>query len=143
MFEKDTDELFEELKIQPDVEQFLAENQTEFTVPLHEYLNKILQEKKLSKKDVVNSVNFDKKHAYHIFSGNKKPSRKKLLAIARAINLNLDETQYLLRYGGFAILYPRNPYDAVIISATENNLTLAETELLLEQLGELPLSDLA
>lgn len=43
MHEKDTDKLFEELKIQPDVEQFLAENQAEFTVPLHEYLNKILE----------------------------------------------------------------------------------------------------
>ena len=141
MYEKDTDQLFEELKIQPDVEVFLAENQTEFTVPLHEYLSKLLQEKNLSKKDVVHSLNFDKKHAYHIFSGNKKPSRKKLLAIARAMKLNLDETQYLLRYGGFAILYPRDPYDAVIISAIENNLSLAETELFLEQLGELPLSD--
>lgn len=141
MHEKDTDQLFEELKIQPDVEVFLAENQTEFTVPLHEYLNRLLKEKNLSKKDVVHSLNFDKKHAYHIFSGNKKPSRKKLLAIARAMNLNLTETQYLLRYGGFAILYPRDPYDAVIISAIENNLSLAETELFLEQLGELPLSD--
>lgn len=141
MHEKDTDQLFEELKIQPDVEVFLAENQTEFTVPLHEYLNKLLREKNLSKKDIVNSINFDKKHAYHIFSGNKQPSRKKLLAIARAMNLNLSETQYLLRYGGFAILYPRDPYDAVIISAIENNLSLAETELFLEQLGELPLSD--
>lgn len=141
MHEKDTDQLFEELKIQPDVEVFLAENQTEFTVPLHKYLNKLLQEKNLSKKDIVNSIDFDKKHAYHIFSGNKQPSRKKLLAIARAMKLNLTETQYLLRYGGFAILYPRDPYDAVIISAIENNLSLAETELFLEQLGELPLSD--
>lgn len=57
MHEKDTDQLFEELKIQPDVEIFLAENQTEFTLQLYEYLNKLLQEKNLSKKDVVNSVN--------------------------------------------------------------------------------------
>lgn len=138
MFEKDTDELFEELKIQPDVEIFLAENQTEFTMHLHEYLNKLLQEKNLSKRDVIHSLNFDQKHAYHIFAGTKKPSREKLLAISRAMNLNLQETQYLLRYAKFGNLYPRNPFDSVIIYSIEHNLTVAETNLLLEQLGELP-----
>ena len=58
------------------------------------------------------------------------------------MNLNLSETQYLLRYGGYGILYPRDSYDAIIISAIEHNMTVAETaetNLLLEQLGELPL----
>lgn len=138
MFEKDTEQLFEELKIEPDVENFIAANQTEFTKPLHEYLNQLLQEKNLSKAEIVKQLNFDKKHAYHIFAGSKKPSRNKLLAITRAMNLNLEETQYLLRYAGFGILYPRDPFDAVIISAIEHKLTLAETDRYLEQLGELP-----
>ena len=141
MYDKDTDELFEELKIQPDVENFLAENFSELTIPLHEYLEEILHEKNLSKKEVISKLNFDHKHAYHIFSGNKKPSRQKLLAISRAMNLNLDETQYLLRYAGFAILYPRNAWDAVIISAIQQNLSVRETNYLLEQLGEKTFTD--
>lgn len=138
MFEKDTDKLFEELKINPDAENFLAQNQNELTVPLHEYLNKLLQDKNLIKSELVKKINNDDKHIYHIFSGLKKPSREKLLTIARAMELNLEETQYLLRYGGFAILYPRNSWDAVIISAIEKNLTIIETNLILDQLG-LPL----
>lgn len=141
MYDKDTDELFEELKIQPDVENFLAENFSELTIPLHEYLNKILQKKKLSKSEIVKQLNFDRNHAYHIFAGDKKPSRQKLLAISRAMNLNLDETQYLLRYAGFAILYPRNAWDAVIISAIQQNLSVRETNYLLEQLGEKTFTD--
>ena len=140
MFEKDTDQLFDELKIDSDVENFIAANQSEFTKPLHEFLNQLLQEKNLSKTEVIKKLNFDKKHAYHIFSGTKKPSRNKLLALAIAMNLNFEETQYLLRYTGFGSLYPRNPYDAVIISAIEQKLTLAETDSYLEQLGELPLN---
>jgi len=140
MFDKDTDQLFHELKIQSDVENFIANNQDEFTKPLHEYLNQLLQDKNLSKSEIIQNLNFDKKHAYHIFNGTKKPSRKKLLAIARALHLDFDDTQYLLRYAGFGSLYPRDPYDAVIIYAIEHDLTLAETDRYLEQLGELPLN---
>jgi transcriptional regulator with XRE-family HTH domain len=138
MFEKDTDALFEELKINPDAENFLAQNQGELTTPLYEYLNKLLKEKNLSKSELIKKINKDDKHIYHIFSGAKKPSREKLLAIARAMELNLEETQYLLRYGGFAILYPRNERDSVIIAAIEKNLSIIDTNLILSQLG-LPL----
>ena len=138
MYEKDTDQLFDELKISSDVENFIANNQEEFTLPLHNYLQKLLQEKNLSKSDIINQINFDKKHAYHIFAGTKKPSRPKLLAISRAMNLNLDETQYLLRYAGFGSLYPRDPFDSVVIYAIEHNLNVEETNNYLAQLGELP-----
>lgn len=45
MHEKDTDELFGELKIKSDVENFIVANQNEFKIPLHEYLNELLQKK--------------------------------------------------------------------------------------------------
>ena len=138
MFEKDTDKLFEELKIQPDAREFLAQNQNEMKTSLHEYLNKLLQEKNFTKSELVKKINSDDKHIYHIFSGTKQPSRKKLLTIARAMELNLDETQYLLRYGGFAILYPRDKWDAVIIAAIEKNFSIIKTNLILSQL-KLPL----
>lgn len=138
MYEKDTDKLFEELKIQPDAKNFIAQNQNEFKLPLNAYLEKLLQEKHLEKKDIVKTINKDDKHIYHIFEGSKNPSRKKLLTIARAMQLNLDETQYLLRYGGFGILYPRDRWDAVIIAAIEKNLSIVKTNLILSQL-KLPL----
>ena len=135
MFEKDTDKLFEELKIKPDAENFIAQNQNELKTPLHEYLTKLLQEKHLEKKDIVKTINKDDKHIYHIFDGSRNPSREKLLTISRAMELNLDETQYLLRYGGFGILYPRNKWDAVVIAAIEKNLSISKTNDILGALG--------
>lgn len=139
MFEKNTEELFNGLKDDPDVENFLANNQQEFSKPFHEYLNNLLEEKKLSKKYLCKELNCNPAHIYHIFSGTKKPSRQRIVAISRAMNLNLEETQYLLRYGGYGILYPRNPWDAVVISSIEHKLPVAEMNELLRQLGEIPI----
>lgn len=139
MYEKNTEELFNALKKDPDVEQFLANNPQEFLTPLHVYLKKLLDDKKLTKKFLYTELNCQPAHIYHIFEGTKKPSRQRLVAISRAMNLNLDETQYLLRYGGYGILYPRNPWDAVVISSIEHNLPVAEMNELLRQLGEIPI----
>jgi len=141
MYRKNTDELFNNLKENSDVEKFLEDNQHEFSKPLHEYLKELLAKKNLTKKILHKALNCEPSHIYHIFSGKKKPSRPRLLAIARAMNLNLEETQYLLRYGGYGILYPRNTWDAVIISAIEHNLSATEMNELLLQLGEIPIFD--
>jgi len=139
MFEKNTDELFNKLKKDPDIEKFLADNQNEFTKPLNEYLGCLLEQKHFTKKDLYKKLCCEPSHVYHIFKGEKKPSRKFLLAMARVMQLNLEETQYLLRYGGYGILYPRNTWDAVIISAIEQNLSVADTDELLNNLNEEPI----
>ena len=53
----------------------------------------------------------------------------------------MDEIQYLLRYAGFGLLYPRNQWDAIIISAVEQKFTVAQTNELLYRLGEKTLGD--
>lgn len=134
-----TEELFNELKTDLDIENFIAANQPEFTKPLYKFLSEILDSKNLTRKEIAFEMNVDPSYIHHIFSGKKNPSRERLLAIARAMDLNLQETQYLLRYAGFGILYPRNPFDSVVIYAIENNLTFKEMNNYLKQLGELPI----
>ena len=136
---RDTTELFNELKTDLDIENFIAANQSEFTKPLYKFLTELLKERHLTRKEIAFAMNVDPSYIHHIFSGAKKPSRERLLAIARVMDLNLDETQYLLRYGGYGILYPRTPYDSVIIYAIENGLTFSEMNNYLKQLGELPI----
>ena len=119
-----------------DLQKFLKRNQAEFTKPLHEYLNQILQEKNLSKTEVIKKSLININYAYHIFLGKrKKTSRDKILALGLSMNLNLEEMQYLLRYAGCGVLYPRNTRDAIIISAVEQDLSVADTNSLLENLG--------
>lgn len=134
---KDTDSLFAELKADKRIERFLTDNQEEFTLPLSQYLEQLLVAKGLEKSTVIKESGLDRIYAYQIFSGRReKPSRPKLLALTRAFSLNLEETQYLLRYAGLGILYPRNPWDSIVISAIGQNLSTKETNLLLEKLGE-------
>jgi len=136
-FGKSTDELFTELKTEKNLEGWRSRNQKEFVEPLNEYLEKILEEKNLSKHEVIENSGLNREYAYHIFSGKKNnPSRPKILALAIALGLNLDEVQYLLRYAGQGVLYPRNDWDAVIISAVEQKLSVIQTNELLHDLGE-------
>ena len=139
MSEKTTDELFNEIKSNPDIENFIAANQAEFKQPFHEYLRQLLRDRNLTVRDIADTLNLDRSYIHHIFSGAKKTSRERILAIARVMRLNLPETQYLLRYGGFAILYPRSPWDSVVISAIEHDMTFSEMNNFLDQLGELPI----
>ncbi len=139
---KNTGELFTELKEDKNLNKYFRQNREEFILPLNEYLEKLLAEKNLSKKDVVERTGLNREYVYHIFSGLKKnPSRPKLLAIAIAMELNLEETQYLLRYSGLGILYPRNQWDAIIISAIEQKLDVEQTNNLLHCFGEKTLGD--
>lgn len=135
-YSKDTGELLTELKAEKHVENFLARNQSEIMLPLPAYLEKILSEKKLLKADVIKRSGLNREYAYHIFSGTRNPSRQKILALSLAMNLNLDETQRLLRHAQQNLLYPRNEWDAILISAVEQNLSVIETNALLHQLGE-------
>ena len=134
---KDTDELFVELKEEKNLENYLSRNQNEFVIPLHEYLKNLLKEKNLDLKEIVRKSNLNRVYAYHIFSGQRKnPSRPKILAIGIAMDLNLKEIQYLLKYAELPPLYPRSQWDSIIISAVEQNLNVFETNNLLNQLGE-------
>ena len=136
-FGKSTGELFTELKEEKNLQGWRTNNREEFTLPLSEYLEKILADKNLTKQEVIERSGLNREYAYHIFSGKKKnPSRIKLLTLAIAIGLNLDEVQYLLRYAGHGVLYPRNSWDAVIISAVEQGLSVMQTNELLHSLGE-------
>ena len=134
---KSTSELLAELKTEKNIRDWRTNNREEFTVPFNEYLEKILTEKNLTKQEVIERSGLNREYVYHIFSGTRKnPSRQKILALAVAMGLNLDEVQYLLRYARQGVLYPRNQWDAVIISAIEQNLSVMQTNELLHSLGE-------
>ncbi len=136
-FGKSTGELFTELKKEKNLRDWRTNNREEFVLSLGEYLEKILVDKNLTKQEVIEGSSLNREYAYHIFSGKKKnPSRSKVLALAIAMGLNLDEVQYLLRYAGHGVLYPRNQWDAVIISAIEQKLNVMQTNELLNSLGE-------
>lgn len=143
MAAKNTEELENELSSSNDIEEYLSTNEGERQDrTLSEYLNELLTVKKLNKAEVIKNSLLEKTYAYHIFAGRKKnPSRKKALALALAMKLSRKETQHLLYYAGCRELYVRNPWDSVIFYGLEHGLSVMDTNLLLEKLGEKSLFD--
>jgi len=135
--DKDTKQLEHELSEADSVEEFFAENGAHLRhLTLAEYLGQLLEEKGLTKAEVVRRSNLDQVYGYHIFSGYKKsPSKEKVLAIAFALGLSPEEAQRLLYYAGAKQLYVRDPWDSVIWYAMEHGLSVGEANDLLARLN--------
>lgn len=129
---KDTAQLANELTDARDVKTFLDDNTENFRqFDFAKYLKRLLDEKNLSKAQVIRDSQLDEGYAHHIFGGRRNPSREKVLSLALAMKLSPKETDYLLYYAGHSKLYPRNEWDAVIIFALENHKTVLQTNELL------------
>ena len=137
MADKDTKQLEHELSEADSVEEFFAENGAHLRqLTLAEYLGQLLEEKGLTKAEVVRRSNLDQVYGYHIFSGYKKsPSKEKVLALALALGLSPEEAQRLLYYAGAKQLYVRVPWDSVIWYAMEHGLSVGEANDLLARLN--------
>ena len=138
---KSTEELKDDLRQASGLEGFLVDNQKDFRqYTLAEYLNQLLEEKHLSKMDVVRASSLERIYAYHIFAGRKKnPSRNKVLSLALAMKLTPEETQYLLYYAGAKQLYVRNPRDSILWYALDHRLSVIDTNIMLQKMSEQPL----
>ena len=115
---------------------FLAGNQENMlTMNLSEYLMTLLRQKKLKRADVIRDSHLEHAYVYQIFDGKKKPSRDKLIAIAFGLHLNVEETQRMLKLGGCSELYARVGRDAVILFAVSREMSIGETDELLDANG--------
>ncbi len=129
---KDTMTLQSELRHSDDVEQFMKANQSEFDLlSMAEYLNELMKKYEVEKSDVVKRGGFTGTYLYHIFDGTKNPSRDKLIQLALGFPLTVEETQKLLRLGGYAELYVRDSRDAFLMFGIEKKYKLAEVNELL------------
>lgn len=126
----------ENLQNAADIEEFLTENQEYMlTQSLPEHLMVLLRQKKRKRADVVRESGLEKAYVYQIFSGEKKPSRDKLIAIAFGLHLGSEETQRMLKLGGCSELYARVARDAVILFAIQRGKDIWETDTMLYDNG--------
>ena len=133
---KTTDELNHEIKTVTDISDFLNKNKWNMmTHGLSEHLNLLLSQKNLSRADVVRGSLLDRAYVYQIFSGEKTPSRDKLLALAFGLCLSDSEAQKMLKQSGNRELYSRDARDALILFALQRKKTIFETNELLVDHG--------
>lgn len=133
---KSTIELLEILKKSPAIEQYL-DNESESLAkePLDEVLSKLIDEKGLKKSEIIKRSGLDKSYAYQIFSGEKTPSRQKLIALMFGMKLSSDEAQDILKRAGYPPLYPRIEVDAVILFCLQKGLGITDANEFLYDLG--------
>lgn len=112
---KDTAKIIEELGLCDDFKTFYDEHK-EYMVSdnLSDMLHNLQREKGLRKTDIIKRSELSEVYAYQIFSGQRRPDRKKLLCLAVGMSLNLEETQNLLKCAGYAPLYVKLPFDSVV-----------------------------
>ena len=136
--EKKTSELLLSMRSKKDYDEFFREESRHMyfeTVP--EYLLSMLKAKDLTKGDVIKKSGLEKGYAYQIFNGTKEnPSRDKLLSLAIAMRMELDEVTKLMKIAKLPELYIRDPRDSIIIYAIERKYSVMETNFLLEERGK-------
>lgn len=137
LLKKPTDELMSEINQSNNIDKYLKDN-SDYMVDcgLSDILESIIDKKGLKKSLVIKKAEISEVYGYQIFSGVKKPLRDKLLSICIAMELNLDETQEVLKYGSFALLYPKNKRDSIIIYGINNKLSVCEINNLLYDKNE-------
>ncbi len=129
---KSTDELCHEIKAATDIEDYLKTNQNNMlTHTLPQHLTLLLARKGLSRAQVVRGSLLDRAYVYQIFSGEKTPSRDKLIALAFGLRLTVTETQRLLKISCNRELYARDERDALILYALGQEMTVWDANELL------------
>lgn len=129
---KTTEELNHEIESATNIEDFLIKNKEHLLIhSLPKYLNTLLIQKGLSRADVVRGSLLDRAYVYQIFSGEKAPSRDKLIAIAFGLCLSDDETQKMLKLSSNRELYSRDERDALILFALQHKKTIFDVNELL------------
>ena len=131
---KSTDELLKQIR-ELNIDEFRKEENFD-KIGIGKYLSQLLDTHNLQPKDIIINLNMDRSYTYQILGGRRNPTRNFLLRIAIFLKLPLEEAQRMLSIAQRAQLYPRNRFDAAIIFALEHEMTLEETNALLEEIGE-------
>ena len=133
---KTTEELLNKIKESSVIDNFIKEYHQEFHhKSFPEYLKELAKAKQLKVSQIVNKAN-QGDYVYKIFQGTRKASRDILLAIAIAMQVNLEETQLLLRLAKFHPLDTRDERDAIIIYGIHHQLSLIDVNEILFDLHQ-------
>ena len=137
MQERSTKDLEKELSACEEISEFLTQNQEHMhSVSVSERLRCCLEEKSLSRSDVIARCGLNDIYAHQILSVKRRPSRDKLLCLCFGLELTADQGQDLLRDCGYAVLYAKNRRDSIILFALYRGMSLLKLNEKLYEEGE-------
>ena len=127
MREKTTDDLSQELMSQPNLDQYITENEAYFAdTDISAFLAGIYEKCGLSKAALARRSGMSEVYLHQVFSGRRKPSRDRLLCLCAGLEAGLEDIQRLLKQAGYAPLYPKLKRDAIIIHGILSHTPLNE-----------------
>lgn len=127
MESKSTGDLQQELMEQPNLGDYIHDNQEEFSdSSILRLLEGLFNRKKLTKAEMARQAGISEVYLHQVFSGRRKPSRDRLLCICLGVEATLDEAQGLLKQAGYAPLYPRRKREAIIAHGIIHHTPLRE-----------------
>lgn len=112
------------------LDTFLEENSANFAVEgtFRQCLQSYCKQKGLIPERVIQSAQIARTYGHQLFNGTRQPSRDKVLQLAIAMGLTVEETQRLLIAADKGILYPRVRRDAVIIYGLKEKYSVMDVQ---------------
>jgi len=136
MNKRHTEKMMQQLESATNFDQFYQNHADDFlSTSLAEHVQALIRERSLSRADVIKAANLDRVYGYQMINGTRMPTRDKLIQLAFGLQLDMEETQTLLKRSGQAPLYARVKRDAAIIFCINNEYDIIETQSFLDQAG--------
>ena len=89
---------------------------------LSDVLNRYINEKKMTKAEVIRILNVSRNYGYQILNGTRALTRNILLQISLILKLDIEQINYLLRLAEKPQLYVRNIVDARVFYAVKHHM---------------------
>lgn len=136
---EETNDLLKRLQNSKDLEalsDYIDNMESNYPYSLSEHIKNLLKEKAINTSELIKRSRIERTYCYQILNGRKRPGRDKILAIALALNLNVEETQKVLRIAKEGDLYAKDKRDCILIFALNHKYNLIDTNQLLNHYGE-------
>lgn len=93
-----------------------------------EYFQELCKKYNTNPSKLSSQCSKSKSYLYKCSSGEKIPSKKAIVCIGFALKGTLEEINQMLKYAGHKELYPKNMWDATIITGLHNKWTTYEID---------------
>lgn len=125
--ERMTEDLLQRLLTAADVDDYLDEEDLPNRT-LAGYLAQLLDDRRMTRADVVRTSGLNPTFVYDIFAGKSRPGRDHAIMLAFGLGCNLRECQRLLRLAGVSELWCKLRRDAIIIWCVQHGLTREQVD---------------
>lgn len=120
----------------PDLDTYVNDNADLLVPPkLCKYLAELCKACGELPGQIIQRADIDRTFGHQIFNGTRNPSRDKLIQLAFGFGLDAEGTQELLKIAQKNLLYPLIIRDAVILRCLNDQKSITQTQIILEQMG--------